>query len=153
MNTEGNRLTLSGIFIATYTTLIFALPELLSVEETFLRSIAYSMFVIYGVLVDICFFLYVVFYALELSEIRELPFFNIETSEKEIVQVKNKFFSLGVYLIFLSFSTPVAYLPSLYLNQGYAFWLSMILYGTTYIISTAAVLILFRMMGKQPKGT
>ena len=105
---EKEKLTLSAIFIATYTTLIFTIPKVISPDTSTLNSIIYYIFLSAGLAIDLMFFLYISFYAFEVSSLKELPFVDVKVSKEQAEKIKNRFFNYGVHLIFFSITSSIS---------------------------------------------
>ncbi len=106
---EREKLTLAAIFIATYTGLLFSIPQILSASpDSLFKEIIYSLFVLSGGVIDIVFFLYVAFYALELSSSKTkiITLFKIPLQQGETQNIRRRLFDIGVDFIFTSFSLP-----------------------------------------------
>jgi hypothetical protein len=103
---ETLKVTLSAIFIATYTSLLFAIPQVKEINpESFIGGLIYNIFIFFGLLVDLFFFLYVAFYGLELSSKKktfEIFLIDIELQSEEVKDTKNWFFESGIRLVFFS---------------------------------------------------
>jgi hypothetical protein len=128
-NIENSKLTVAAIFIATYTTLIFTIPQVLKNDtHSFILDLVWGLFVGQGLLVDVFFFLYIVFFGFELSskKNKNIPVFDIELTQQKIKNIKEGFFNFGVDFTLCSFSTPfilIFYKLSLYLdNKIGIFW-------------------------------
>lgn len=107
---EKNKLTLAAIFIATYTALLFSIPQILPASPTtLLKEIIYIVFVGCGGLIDTIFFLYAAFYALELNSTKTtiLTFFKIHLQPNEIKNIRRWLFAIGIDLVFTSFTMPI----------------------------------------------
>lgn len=144
---EKERLTLSAIFIATYTTLIFTIPQVYPGESSLIHSIVYLVFVIFGLAIDFILFLYISFYALELSSIKELPHFDIEINKEKIKKIKDRIYNTGVYLIFFSIGIPLVALP-IYSLDYLGFWGGVALYSLCLIIVTMVIRWLINQLSK-----
>ena len=138
---EKDRLTISAIFIATYTTLIFSVPELLTTLKSLtLIQIVSAVCVSWGLLIDVIFFLFVSFCALEISLIKKIPYLDIELTAEEIKNVKNKLFKSGIYLVFFSIFGTLGSIPVLYKLNNNVSWGYFILFGIVYVGFFALIL-------------
>ena len=130
-NDEQNRITLSIAFIATYLTLIIGLSEKIKTptnELNLINDLAFGIFVIFGILISLFFFLYLVFTALKLDFHKKKGILlDQEVSKQKICLIRKALFNMGVRWIFVSFSYPVYYLMHVF-NINYGFWIGLILW-------------------------
>lgn len=107
-----NRITLSIAFIAIYLTLIFGLIGLFDYSDSLIGQIIYGVFIVNGILIVFCFFLYLLFYALELNFSQEKEiFFEIKISAKKLGKIKRVSYNVGIGQIFFSFVYPLYIIP------------------------------------------
>lgn len=154
---EKEKLTLAAIFIATYTALLFSIPQILPAGPAFFNVLIYTVFVVSGGLIDAIFFLYVAFYALELSsdEKTVVSFFKIHLHQEEIRNIKKGLFWLGTDLVFTSFTMPIMMLMqkiqsllSTTIGNWYGFLIGFIVAITFFGLVGITLRSLFKWLGK-----
>lgn len=144
---EQNRITLSIAFIATYLTIIIGFLERIKMPTTelnFINDLAFGIFVGFGILISLLFFLYLVFTALELNfyEKKEVMF-DQEVSKEKLNSIRKALFNWGVRSIFVSFSFPVYYLMSGFM-ASYSFRIAMLLWAFCLMLVYILLHIIFR---------
>ena len=144
---EKEKLTLSAIFIATYTTLIFTIPKVISPDTSTLNSIIYYIFLSAGLAIDLMFFLYISFYAFEVSSLKELPFVDVKVSKEQAEKIKNRFFNYGVHLIFFSITSSISGLVS-FLQNIFNTWVTFVIYLVIFVVTCALVRWFIHRLGK-----
>lgn len=158
-SSEKDKLTLAAIFIATYTALVFSIPQILPFTPpvSFLTQIIYLVFVIGGGFIATIFFLYVAFYALELSSTERtvVSFFKIHLEQDQIKNIRGVLFSVGIDAVFTSFSMPFLFLiqkiqPLLAAKIGgwFGFLTSFIIAVTLFWLIGIAARSIFKRLGK-----
>lgn len=144
--TEQSRITLAIAFIATYLTLVFGLSEKIKPSfnvSSIITDVIWYIFVVYGVIVALIFFLYLSFTALKLNFSKKKEIKDWEITEERIEEIRKKLFNWGVGLIFFSFFSPVFYLYS-YFEKVFGFWIAIILGTVCFVISELLLIALTR---------
>jgi hypothetical protein len=140
-NDEQNRITLAIAFIAIYLTIIVGFVEKIKLPTSqfdFINGLAFGVFVMFGMLISLMFFLYLVFTALELDFYsKKEVILDQEVSKDKISRIRKNLFNWGVRGIFVSFSYPLYYF-SLQIFSIYKLWkatlLTFICFGLVYIL-------------------
>lgn len=144
---EQNRITLSIAFIATYLTIIIGFSDKIKTPTTelnFINDIAFGIFIVFGILISLLFFLYLVFTALELDFYKKKEvMFDQEVSKEKISKIRKSLFNWGVRWIFISFSYPIYYLLNIF-RSSYNFWIAMLLWAFCLISIYVLLFIIFR---------
>ena len=146
-NSEQNRITLAIAFIVTYLTIIIGFGDKIKIptsELKFINDIAFGVFILFGIIISLMFFLYLVFTALALNfhKTKE-TIFEQKVSPKRIEEIRKSLYNSGVYWIFASFSYPVYYLFVIF-KKSYSFWTAMVLWLLCLIIIFILLSIIFR---------
>ncbi len=139
---ENNRITIAAIFVATYTTLIFSIPRVIPADGSAISLLVYSLFVIFGIIIDLSLFLYLAFCALSLShkEKKEI-FFDIKVSNDQIEKTKSKLFDFAVSLIFGSITITTYGSFVIFRKYFSLFWSSVLFIAVILIIAIVLALI------------
>ena len=147
-NKEQIRITLAITFIATYLTIIIGFSDKIKAPSSLglnvLNDLAFGIFIIFGILIIILFFFYLVFSALELDFNKEKEvIFEQSISKKRIDEVRKSLFNWGVRWIFISFSYPIYYLGAL-LMKAFTFLIAMLLWIFCLLLIYILLFIIFR---------
>ena len=149
---EQNRITLSIAFIATYLTTIIGFSEKIKTPTTelnFINDVVFGIFILFGVIISLLFFLYLVFTALELDFCKKKEvILDQEVSKEKINNIRKSLFNWGVRWIFISFSYPVYYLLIIF-RISYGFWISMLLWIFCLALIFLLLHIIFRDKNKK----
>lgn len=136
---EQNRITLSIAFIATHLTLILSLYKVFPYDSTsFFRQFCFVIFVVYGAITALFFFMYLVFTALKLdfNKNKEVMW-EQEISQEKVERFRKFFYNMGVRSIFWMFVYPVYFLYVLafkYFNPFVAFVIFALLLSLGHFI-------------------
>lgn len=101
---DRSRTQVCSIFIAAYLVFIFTVPEQFSLQsKTILSSLLYGFLVLPGIIASTLFFIYLFLHSIELLDgEKKLPHLAFQLSEEKVRKVKNLFYRLGVYAVFIS---------------------------------------------------
>ncbi len=130
-NSEQNRITLAIAFIAIYLTIIIGFGDKIKIPTSkfeFINDMAFLIFIVFGIMVSLTFFLYLVFTALALNfyKTKEI-IFEQELSSKRIEKIRKFLYNFGVHWIFASFSYPIYYGLFMTFKKSHSFWMAMVL--------------------------
>lgn len=149
---EQSRITLSIAFIATYLTIIIGFSEKIKTPTTelnFINDIVFGVFILFGIIISLLFFLYLVFTALKLDFYKKKEvMLDQEVSKEKINSIRESLFNWGVRCIFISFSYPIYYILGI-LRASYSFWVSMLLWAFCLALIYILLYIIFRDKNKK----
>lgn len=144
---EQNRITLSITFIATYLTIILGFSEKIkipSLDFNIANDLAFGIFIVFGILIVLLFFLYLIFTALELDFYKKKEIiFDQEISKEKINKIRKLLYNSGVRWIFISFTYPFYYLYTIFI-ASYNWWQSYLLIIFCLALIYVLLFIIFR---------
>lgn len=143
---QRNRIQISAIVIAVYTTLIFSIPNIFpyaTSENDLFTYLVYNLFVGAGIFIDFFFFMYISFFALELKLGDKWPreiWAGVELDKGQVKRIQQFFYNIGVNFIFFSFFGLVAGIPNMLIKFAH------LKTSTAWLVGGAIILIILALI-------